>query len=75
MLNGGAAGWLRSTFARPELASKFYGILNGIDTQACYFVAHVLLNEYCQVWMAAVLDVGAAEASPTASQVCLPRMP
>ncbi|GLC45319.1 hypothetical protein PLESTB_000309300 [Pleodorina starrii] len=33
VLNGGAAGWLRSTFARPELRSKFHGILNGIDTE------------------------------------------
>ncbi|KXZ52394.1 hypothetical protein GPECTOR_9g438 [Gonium pectorale] len=31
VLDGGAAGWLRSTFARPELRSKFHGILNGID--------------------------------------------
>ncbi|GIM11576.1 hypothetical protein Vretimale_15059 [Volvox reticuliferus] len=33
VLNGGAAGWLRSTFARDELRSKFYGILNGIDIE------------------------------------------
>ncbi|PNW71709.1 hypothetical protein CHLRE_16g665800v5 [Chlamydomonas reinhardtii] len=33
VLNGGAAGWLRSTFARPELRSKFHGILNGIDCE------------------------------------------
>ncbi|GFR45978.1 hypothetical protein Agub_g7450, partial [Astrephomene gubernaculifera] len=32
VLEGGAAGWLRSTLARPELRSKFQGILNGIDT-------------------------------------------
>ncbi|PNH11376.1 putative starch synthase 4, chloroplastic/amyloplastic [Tetrabaena socialis] len=33
VVSGGAAGWLRSTFARPELSSKFKGILNGIDTE------------------------------------------
>ncbi|KAG2494247.1 hypothetical protein HYH03_007602 [Edaphochlamys debaryana] len=33
VMTGGAAGWLRNTFARPELSDKFYGILNGIDTE------------------------------------------
>eukprot|EP00879_Flechtneria_rotunda_P011073 GHRR01011570.1.p1 GENE.GHRR01011570.1~~GHRR01011570.1.p1 ORF type:complete len:636 (+),score=228.04 GHRR01011570.1:282-2189(+) len=31
VLNGGAAGWLRSTLLRPEIKSKVRGILNGID--------------------------------------------
>ncbi|KAK9846522.1 hypothetical protein WJX81_005900 [Elliptochloris bilobata] len=31
-LDGGAAGWLRSTLARPEVRAKFQGVLNGIDT-------------------------------------------
>ena len=30
-LGGGAAGWLRGTLARPEVAAKFSGVLNGID--------------------------------------------
>eukprot|EP00891_Asterochloris_glomerata_P000624 jgi/Astpho2/624/fgenesh1_pm.00013_%23_17_t len=29
---GGAAGWLNSTLARPDIRAKFHGILNGIDT-------------------------------------------
>lgn len=33
-LTGGAAGWLQSTLARPEVAAKYWGVLNGIDTQA-----------------------------------------
>lgn len=32
-LTGGAAGWLRSTLARPEIAGKYWGVLNGIDTE------------------------------------------
>ena len=32
-LIGGAAGWLRSTLARPEVANKYWGVLNGIDTE------------------------------------------
>ena len=32
-LTGGAAGWLRSTLARPEVSSKYFGVLNGIDTE------------------------------------------
>jgi starch synthase len=31
-LDGGAAGWLRATLARPEVRAKFVGVLNGIDT-------------------------------------------
>lgn len=31
-LQGGAAGWLRSTLAKPDVSSKFHGVLNGIDT-------------------------------------------
>eukprot|EP01025_Chloroclados_australasicus_P023810 TRINITY_DN24023_c0_g4_i1.p2 TRINITY_DN24023_c0_g4~~TRINITY_DN24023_c0_g4_i1.p2 ORF type:complete len:665 (-),score=105.58 TRINITY_DN24023_c0_g4_i1:1424-3418(-) len=31
--NKGQAGWLSTTLARPEIRSKFAGILNGIDTQ------------------------------------------
>ncbi|BDA42114.1 Glycogen synthase 1 [Coccomyxa sp. Obi] len=31
-LEGGAAGWLRSTLAKPEVCGKFKGLLNGIDT-------------------------------------------
>ncbi|CAK0748133.1 hypothetical protein CVIRNUC_001816 [Coccomyxa viridis] len=31
-LEGGAAGWLRATLAKPEVSSKFKGVLNGIDT-------------------------------------------
>jgi starch synthase len=31
-LTGGSAGFLQSTLARPEVASKYMGILNGIDT-------------------------------------------
>eukprot|EP01024_Parvocaulis_polyphysoides_P010314 TRINITY_DN13462_c0_g1_i4.p1 TRINITY_DN13462_c0_g1~~TRINITY_DN13462_c0_g1_i4.p1 ORF type:complete len:655 (-),score=114.00 TRINITY_DN13462_c0_g1_i4:290-2254(-) len=31
--NRGQAGWLSTTLARPEIRSKFSGILNGIDTQ------------------------------------------
>jgi len=31
VMNGGAAGWLRSTFSREEIRAKFRGILNGID--------------------------------------------
>ncbi|KAK9918038.1 hypothetical protein WJX75_000711 [Coccomyxa subellipsoidea] len=31
-LEGGAAGWLRSTLAKPDVAGKFKGLLNGIDT-------------------------------------------
>ena len=30
----GAAGWLKATLARPDVAGKYSGILNGIDTQA-----------------------------------------
>jgi glycogen synthase len=30
-LGGGAAGWLRGTLARPDVAAKFSGVLNGID--------------------------------------------
>ena len=30
-LGGGAAGWLRGTLARPDVATKFSGVLNGID--------------------------------------------
>jgi starch synthase len=29
---GGAAGWLKSTLARPDVAAKYFGVLNGIDT-------------------------------------------
>lgn len=32
VLDGGAAGWLRTTLARPDVRTKFKGILNGIDT-------------------------------------------
>ncbi|KAI7843173.1 hypothetical protein COHA_003157 [Chlorella ohadii] len=31
-LNGGAAGWLKSTLAAPGVAVKYSGVLNGIDT-------------------------------------------
>ncbi|CAL5218983.1 g738 [Coccomyxa viridis] len=31
-LTGSAAGWLRATLAKPEVRSKFKGVLNGIDT-------------------------------------------
>lgn len=31
-LNGGAAGWLKSTLAAPAVAAKYSGVLNGIDT-------------------------------------------
>jgi starch synthase len=31
-LNGGAAGWLKSTLATPGVAVKYSGVLNGIDT-------------------------------------------
>lgn len=31
-LTGGSAGWLQSTLARPEIAAKYVGVLNGIDT-------------------------------------------
>ncbi len=31
-LTGGGAGFLQSTLARPEVASKYVGILNGIDS-------------------------------------------
>jgi len=31
VIQGGAAGWLRSLFAKPEVSDKFHGILNGID--------------------------------------------
>lgn len=31
-LEGGSAGWLQSTLARPEISAKYMGILNGIDT-------------------------------------------
>ncbi|EIE18024.1 soluble starch synthase [Coccomyxa subellipsoidea C-169] len=31
-LEGGAAGWLRSTLAKPDVRGKFKGLLNGIDT-------------------------------------------
>ncbi|KAK9803610.1 hypothetical protein WJX72_004636 [[Myrmecia] bisecta] len=33
-LGGAAAGWLRSTLAKPEVRGKFQGVLNGIDTVA-----------------------------------------
>ena len=33
VVNGGAAGWLRSLFLKPEVGAKFRGILNGIDCQ------------------------------------------
>ena len=32
-LTGGSAGWLRSTLARPEVANKYWGVLNGIDVE------------------------------------------
>lgn len=31
-LHGGAAGWLQSTLARPDIAAKYCGVLNGVDT-------------------------------------------
>ena len=30
-LLGGSAGWLQSTLAKPEIAAKYMGVLNGID--------------------------------------------
>lgn len=36
VLTGGAAGWLRSTLARPEVGAKFWGVLNGIDTEEAW---------------------------------------
>ncbi|KAF8055587.1 SS4 [Scenedesmus sp. PABB004] len=33
VLNGGQAGWLRSTLTRPEVKAKVRGILNGIDVE------------------------------------------
>jgi starch synthase len=32
-MTGGAAGWLRSTLSRPEVGDKYWGVLNGIDTE------------------------------------------
>uniref|UniRef100_A0A7R9YVB8 Starch synthase, chloroplastic/amyloplastic n=1 Tax=Chlamydomonas euryale TaxID=1486919 RepID=A0A7R9YVB8_9CHLO len=31
--SGGAAGWLKGLFEKPEVKQKFFGILNGIDAQ------------------------------------------
>jgi glycogen synthase len=33
-LEGGAAGWLRSTLARPDVMNKYFGVLNGCVTIA-----------------------------------------
>lgn len=32
-ITGGAAGWLQSTLARPDVSQKYFGVLNGIDTE------------------------------------------
>ena len=74
-LTGGAAGWLRSTLAKPEVAAKYWGVLNGIDTEAwdpatdaslpaCFSAAHPGGKALCKRYLRRALGMDEDPSKP-----------
>jgi len=79
-LSGGAAGWLRSTLARPDVAAKYWGVLNGIDTEswnpasdpalpACFNAAHPEGKALCKRFLQRGLGLDEDPAKPMVAVV------
>lgn len=82
-LHGGAAGWLRSTLAKPAINAKFHGVLNGIDTDmwdpsndpflpATYSPAHMLGKQLCKRYLQQGLGLEVDPAKPLVA--CVTRL-
>ncbi|KAL4430366.1 hypothetical protein ABPG77_002172 [Micractinium sp. CCAP 211/92] len=79
-LQGGAAGWLRSTLAAPDVQAKYSGVLNGIDTvfwdpandpflAACYDAAHQEGKALCKRFLQEGLGLSVDPSKPLVAVV------